>query len=112
MEQSSVTDSTAEGLSESIVTGNSVPSVQNSKAYSRRLHHPLTGTNLIINVYACMSVNLFCVASSKKLLELEYSLNFVLLLTFLKGEGNVVSYCLCVIISVVIAHVQYSNNEF
>ena len=43
VEQSSVTDSTAEGLYESIVTGNSVPSIQNSrivKAYPRRVRHP------------------------------------------------------------------------
>ena len=40
VDQSSVIDSTAEGLSESIVTGNSIPSVQNSKTYPRRLCPP------------------------------------------------------------------------
>ena len=39
VEQSSVTDSTAEGLSASVVTGNSVPSVHNSKTYPRRVCH-------------------------------------------------------------------------
>ena len=43
VEQPSVTDSTAEGLSESIVAGNSIPCVQNLrivKTYPRRVRHP------------------------------------------------------------------------
>ena len=59
MEQSYVTDTTAEGLSESIVTGNSIPSVQNSRLTQEEFVTPLTGTNLVINVivHAC---NLIC----------------------------------------------------
>ena len=59
----------------------------------------------------CMSVNLFCVPSSKKPLKLEYSLNFVFInLTFPKGEGNVVSYCfyriVCVSLFPLLSHMH------
>ena len=53
-------DSTAEGLSESIVAGNSIPCLQNLrivKTYPRRVRHPPLTVPTSSNVYACMSAH-------------------------------------------------------